>query len=120
MSPRSRSPGSSITISHLHKVHYKSSHGEMHVTPELPSPAVDVGPNRWWKYKQVLREPVAEFTGVMILIIFGAGVDCQVVLSTNPAVASSPRGALRWGCGPAPESQADISTLRYEDEYLFP
>ncbi|KAF8217798.1 aquaporin-like protein [Mycena galopus ATCC 62051] len=30
----------------------------------------------------MLREPVAEFLGVMILIIFGAGVNCQVLLSS--------------------------------------
>ncbi|KAG6848276.1 hypothetical protein H0H93_001619, partial [Arthromyces matolae] len=40
----------------------------------------------------MLREPAAEFLGVMILIIFGNGVDCQVVLSSNAAVASSPKG----------------------------
>ncbi|KAG6860167.1 hypothetical protein C0995_014839 [Termitomyces sp. Mi166 len=49
-------------------------------------------PNRWWKYKQMLREPFAEFAGVMILIIFGNGVDCQVVLSGNSGVAASPKG----------------------------
>jgi len=50
------------------------------------------GPNWWWKYKQMIREPAAEFFGVMILIIFGNGVDCQVVLSSNPGVASSQHG----------------------------
>ncbi|KAG6878847.1 hypothetical protein C0992_007156 [Termitomyces sp. T32_za158] len=56
----------------------------------------------WWKYKQMLREPMAEFFGVMILIIFGNGVDCQVVLSGNPGVAASPKGLpfykLGMGC----------------------
>ncbi|KAG5651793.1 hypothetical protein H0H81_007379 [Sphagnurus paluster] len=61
-------------------------------------------PNWWWKYKQMLREPMAEFTGVMLLIIFGTGVDCQVVLSTNPDVASSHKGEflsvnLGWALG---------------------
>lgn len=41
---------------------------------------------------EVLREPVAEFLGVAILIIFGAGVDCQVVLSMNSGVVPFPRG----------------------------
>ncbi|KAH9933199.1 aquaporin [Epithele typhae] len=45
-------------------------------------------PNAWSKYREYLREPAAEFFGVMILIIFGTGVDCQVVLSANPAVAT--------------------------------
>lgn len=40
----------------------------------------------------MLKEPLAEFFGVMFIILFGAGVDCQVVLSGNPAVASSPKG----------------------------
>lgn len=40
----------------------------------------------------MLKEPLAEFFGTMILIIFGNGVDCQVVLSANPNVASSPKG----------------------------
>lgn len=35
---------------------------------------------------------MAEFFGVMILIIFGAGVDCQVVLSSDTAVAPSQKG----------------------------
>ena len=37
----------------------------------------------------MLKEPLAEFFGVMIIILFGAGVDCQVVLSGNSDVASS-------------------------------
>ncbi|KAF9011828.1 aquaporin-like protein [Cyathus striatus] len=36
-----------------------------------------------WFHRQMIREPMAEFLGVAILIIFGAGVDCQVVLSGN-------------------------------------
>ncbi|KAI0632398.1 aquaporin [Trametes polyzona] len=49
-------------------------------------------PNRWSRIREYLREPAAEFFGVMILIIFGAGVDCQVVLSADSRVASSPKG----------------------------
>ncbi|OSD07493.1 aquaporin [Trametes coccinea BRFM310] len=49
-------------------------------------------PNRWSKYREILREPAAEFFGVMILIIFGAGVDCQVILSRNTKVAAVPFG----------------------------
>jgi hypothetical protein len=45
---------------------------------------------------QLVREPAAEFLGVMILIIFGTGVDCQVVLSTNPGVAASPKGVSHF------------------------
>ncbi|KAF8153159.1 aquaporin-like protein [Crassisporium funariophilum] len=41
---------------------------------------------------EIVREPMAEFVGVAVFVIFGTGVDCQVVLSTNPGVASSPKG----------------------------
>ena len=43
-------------------------------------------------HRAFLREPFAEFLGVAILIIFGNGVDCQVVLSANSKVASSQKG----------------------------
>lgn len=43
-------------------------------------------------HRHAIREPMAEFFGVALLIIFGAGSACQVVLSTNPDVASSARG----------------------------
>ena len=42
-----------------------------------------------------MREPMAEFAGVAIFVLFGTGVDCQVVLSTNPKVASAPKGVSR-------------------------
>ncbi|KAF8803372.1 aquaporin [Phlegmacium glaucopus] len=44
------------------------------------------------RIRQIIREPVAEFAGVALLVIFGTGVNCQVALSTNPGVASSPKG----------------------------
>ncbi|CDO69991.1 hypothetical protein BN946_scf184973.g1 [Trametes cinnabarina] len=49
-------------------------------------------PNRWSRYRDLIKEPVAEFFGVMILIIFGTGVDCQVILSRNTKVAAVPFG----------------------------
>lgn len=63
-------------------------------------------PNRWSRIRELIREPAAEFFGVMILIIFGTGVDCQVVLSANTGVASSPKGdylslAFGWAAGTA-------------------
>lgn len=42
--------------------------------------------------REVIREPVAEFFGVMILILFGNGVDAQVSLSANTAVVSGSKG----------------------------
>ncbi|KZT67246.1 major intrinsic protein superfamily membrane channel protein [Daedalea quercina L-15889] len=63
-------------------------------------------PNRWSRIREILREPMAEFFGVMILIIFGAGVDCQVVLSANTSVAPSAKGdylsiSFGWAIGTA-------------------
>ncbi|KAG6839562.1 hypothetical protein C0991_001501, partial [Blastosporella zonata] len=60
--------------------------------PEIIATDVPERHKWWWKYRQLLREPMAEFTGVMLLIIFGNGVDCQVVLSSNPGVAPSAKG----------------------------
>jgi len=61
-------------------------------------------PNRWSRVRDFICEPVAEFFGVMILIIFGNGVNCQVILSANPDVSPSPKGeyvsiSLGWGTG---------------------
>ncbi|KAF9525543.1 putative aquaporin 4 [Crepidotus variabilis] len=63
-------------------------------------------PNRWARYRNFLREPFAEFFGTCILIIFGTGVDCQVVLSGNPSVAPSAKGEyfsinIGWAAGTA-------------------
>ncbi|KAG6908265.1 hypothetical protein DXG01_005530 [Tephrocybe rancida] len=60
--------------------------------------------NWWWSYKQLLRESVAEFAGTMLLTIFGLGVNCQAVLSSDRAVSASPKGdwasvSLGWGAG---------------------
>lgn len=38
---------------------------------------------------------MAEFFGVMLLVIFGAGAACQVVLSSSTAVAATPKGVSR-------------------------
>lgn len=40
----------------------------------------------------MLKEPFAEFLGTALIIIFGTGVVCQVVLSGNTGVASGPKG----------------------------
>jgi aquaglyceroporin related protein len=41
---------------------------------------------------QIIREGAAEFLGVMIMIIFGTGVVCQITLSANPNISPSPKG----------------------------
>lgn len=43
-------------------------------------------------FREVIREASAEFLGVAILTGLGIGVNCQVVLSSNSQVASSPKG----------------------------
>lgn len=63
-------------------------------------------PNWWSKYRLMIREAAAEFTGVALIIIFGNGVDCQAILSMNDGVAAFPRGnwlslAFGWGVGVA-------------------
>ncbi|KZV70263.1 aquaporin [Peniophora sp. CONT] len=63
-------------------------------------------PNAWARFRGFIREPAAEALGCMILIIFGNGVDCQVVLSGNTGVASSPKGeylsiSFLWAVGAA-------------------
>ncbi|THU91320.1 aquaporin-like protein [Dendrothele bispora CBS 962.96] len=46
---------------------------------------------------QWLREPAAEFAGVMILVIFGAGAGCQANLSTNTGDPAT--FAFGWAVG---------------------
>jgi len=77
---------------------------------EHPPVLSHIQPPKWWRYRYVvllgstasvlncsfpsqkMREYVAEFAGVMLLIIFGDGVVCQVVLSANEGVAPAPKG----------------------------
>lgn len=57
-------------------------------------------PNTWMRLREPFREYIAEFVGVAVLIIFGVGADCQVVLSANTGIASSPKGDyLSLNCG---------------------
>ena len=110
------SSGASIsdytTTKRPHSKEYATSHVETYQPDEdsFIAERYTRYPNRWsriryvplcWKptyslihtiHSEYIREPAAEFFGVMVLIIFGTGVDCQVVLSGNSAVASSPKG----------------------------
>ncbi|KAK7451225.1 Aquaporine-6 [Stygiomarasmius scandens] len=61
---------------------------------------------KWWQYRQMMREYIAEFAGVMILIIFGDGVVCQRVLSLDSRISSFPYGeylsnSFGWASGVA-------------------
>ncbi|KAJ3767314.1 putative aquaporin 4 [Lentinula raphanica] len=87
------------------KKHFEPDELPIHATSETPNRRL-VHPNWWWKYRQTIREIAAEFTGVMILIIFGTGVVCQVILSSNPGVAPTPKGeylsiSFGWAVGTA-------------------
>jgi aquaglyceroporin related protein len=65
----------------------------------------DVTPysNLWWsKVRLALREPFAEFFGVMILVLFGDGAVAQVVLGTGDQTAPGGNGyggyqSITWG-----------------------
>ncbi|KAF8530055.1 aquaporin [Hysterangium stoloniferum] len=59
--------------------------------PELTEHCV-MYPNAWARWRAVIREPAAEFLGTMVLVLFGNGVVCQVVLSGDPAVAGGSKG----------------------------
>ncbi|KAH8081994.1 aquaporin [Cristinia sonorae] len=53
-----------------------------------------------------IREPLAEFFGVMILVVFGCGTNIMVSTTSNTAVAASPKGDwlsinFGWGCATA-------------------
>ncbi|KAL1710772.1 aquaporin-like protein [Schizophyllum commune] len=59
-------------------------------------------PTRISRPRALLHEYAAEFFGVMILVIFGCGVNCQAVLSSNTNASASPKGdfgsvTISWG-----------------------
>ncbi|KAJ3529813.1 hypothetical protein NM688_g7800 [Phlebia brevispora] len=63
-------------------------------------------PNAWSRIREAIREPMAEFFGVFIMIAVGAGVDCQAVTSANKNVAATPKGdwmsiSIGWACSVA-------------------
>ncbi|CAE7062573.1 unnamed protein product [Rhizoctonia solani] len=86
----------------------KTQHPEQ-VSWASPEQDIDHGivfPNPWARFRHSIREPAAEFLGTMILVIFGTGVNCQVALSGNPAVSTSPKGeylsiSFGWAVGVA-------------------
>ncbi|KAJ7022436.1 major intrinsic protein superfamily membrane channel protein [Mycena alexandri] len=84
----------------------KEDHLSEHTEDYAGHDTITIHPNAWSKYRLAMREYVAEFLGVCILIIFGAGVDCQVVLSSVTGVASFQRGSyisinFGWAVGTA-------------------
>ncbi|CAD0087751.1 unnamed protein product [Aureobasidium vineae] len=64
----------------------------------------------WWsKVRLALREPFAEFFGVMILVLFGDGAVAQVLLGANDKTAPGGNGyggyqSISWGWATVPPS----------------
>ena len=44
-------------------------------------------PNKWARWRGMIREPAAEFLGTMVLVLFGNGITCQVSDLTNQGQA---------------------------------
>lgn len=64
-------------------------------------------------HSEYIREPIAEFFGVLILITLGAGVDCSVVLTTNPKVSPTPKGVSTTALHRnAPLADRDLSFVK--------
>ncbi|KAJ7154709.1 aquaporin-like protein [Mycena filopes] len=75
-----------------------------HLSTSRLRPAANGRSSTLNQYRELIREPFAEFLGVAILIIFGAGVNCQVLLSSDGGVSSSPKGdylavSFGWAVG---------------------
>jgi len=67
---------------------------------------VEAFPNPWARFRHSIREPLAEFLGTFLLILFGTGVSLQYFLSLDEGVAPNPRGtylsvSFGWGVGVA-------------------
>jgi len=89
----SRNPLSrASTLIHEKQLTPTSSHAE--TQKHLEAPRQSSFPIQLQNIRHAIRKPMAEFFGVALLIIFGSGSACQVVLSTNPNVASSARGSF--------------------------
>jgi len=64
----------------------------------------DDSPNPIKRFTNKIREPVAEFFGTLLLLMFGNGVNQQFFLSSNPDVSGLLRGtylsvSFCWGIG---------------------
>lgn len=54
--------------------------------------------NWWGRYRYMLREPLAEWLGMLVLVIMGTGADCQVKISASLAGEYSSMSWC-WGFG---------------------
>ncbi|SJX62038.1 related to channel protein [Sporisorium reilianum f. sp. reilianum] len=58
-------------------------------------------PNKWAAIRYKLREPFAEFLGCFMLMVFGNGINCQVVVSKlyDPSAAKGDYLSISFGWG---------------------
>lgn len=61
-------------------------------------------PDMFLLLREMIREYAAEMLGTMVLVLFGNGVNCQVVLGSNTNVSATEKGdytslCLGWACG---------------------
>ncbi|PWN53151.1 MIP family channel protein [Violaceomyces palustris] len=65
----------------------------------------DAEPNAWAKFRHVWREEFAEFWGAFMILLFGAGVECQVNLhygeNNKGAYGTYLQGRFAWAAGVA-------------------
>lgn len=87
--------GSASTASETYPPH--EEHGPVIDHQITQDKAVPARPDLWWsRQRHRLREPLAEFFGVFIMILFGDGVVAQVVLSDG---AKGSYQSISWGWG---------------------
>lgn len=103
----------------LHDVHPSDAQAELpaHALPAAqetrlhdPKWAQHAGPpNHWARFRHVWREELAEFWGTFLILLFGAGVECQVNLNADRSGSRAPgaaygdylQGRLAWAAGVA-------------------
>jgi hypothetical protein len=76
-------------------------------------------------YSEVIREPAAEMLGTMMLTLVGTAANCQVVLSSNSGVASSPKGdylsiCFGWACSSSLTYIRRFSAQWHQSSRCFP
>lgn len=70
-------------------------------------------PDMFLLHREMIREYAAEMLGTMVLILFGNGVNCQVVLGSNTNVSATEKGdytslCLGWACGTSIPSSVQV------------
>jgi aquaglyceroporin related protein len=78
-------------------LHAHAEHGALIDHDVLQEEAVQAEPDLLWsRIRHYFREPLSEFFGVFILILFGDGVVAQVVLSNGTKGSYQ---SISWGWG---------------------